>query len=187
MLPTEQPQFLAFIASALAEYSKAPAPRELEDWWTSLRKFSLRDVERAIEAHQADEKDGKHSPRPIDVKRRLATVNEGGSRCAATSAVGSCQYPGIFSDATSGEGSWYCPWHRVERSGPEADAWIERSHKIPYEVARAKRIDRMNAEAQGTAAVRHTAHAIALRHGQKPWQGNATLNVPSGYGKDEAA
>lgn len=187
MYPTEQARFFETINQALGAYGKFPERRELEAWWGECRSLTLEGLQVALKAHRDDPDRGERAPRPVDLTRRLKTGNRDEQRCAATDMTGRCEYPGIFSDGTMGEGPHYCPWHRTDRSGPDASAWIERSRNIPFEVARAKRIDRMNTEAQGTAAVRHTAHAIALRHGQKPWQGNAMMSAPNGYRQDEEA
>ncbi len=171
MLPTEQARFFDLVAAICADYLKQPTQFELESWWAGCKGFSLADVDRALRAHQADEKDGKHMPKPMDVKRRLSTNSSNSNRCAATDTTGRCEYPGVFSDGTSGEGSWYCPWHREDRIGEQASRFIRASREIPYEIARQKRMDRMGLEGQRTAVVVDTAHGIALRHGDKPWQG----------------
>jgi hypothetical protein len=58
----------------------------------------------------------------------------------------------------------------VDRAGPEAERWIEVSQSVPYATALAKRAERMLRESQRAPGVVHTAHAIALRHGNRPWQ-----------------
>jgi hypothetical protein len=186
MLPTEQPAFFALVSGVFGDYLKQPTTFELEAWWNGCRTFALSDVERALKAHQQDAKDGKHPPRPMDVKRHLSVATSDSATCAATDmAAGRCQYPGIFSDTTSGEGRWFCPWHRMEQVGPEAARWIEISHQIPYAEARAKRIDRMAAESLRAPGAVATSHAIALRHGNKPWQPATRMQWPGGLSPDE--
>lgn len=73
MLRTEQEQFFAVVTEALAGYVKTPTQAELEAWWAVCRVFTLRDVQRALAAHTMDSDEGKRAPRPIDVKRRLAS------------------------------------------------------------------------------------------------------------------
>lgn len=177
MLPTEQPQLFAVIERVLRDYLKTPSAGDLESWWQGCKGFGLDDVERALKSHQADEKTGKWPPKPMDVKRRLSTSTKESARCAASSPSGRCEYPGIFSDGTGGEGHWYCPWHRMDRDSPEAEAWIERSRTIPFEVASAKRRERMKAEAIRAPAVVSTAQDIARRHGNRPWQ-TAIAQIP---------
>jgi hypothetical protein len=184
MLPTEQPQLFAFVAEILAAYTKAPNAVELEAWWMTCKGWSLHDVQRAINAHVADEKDGKHAPRPIDVKR-LSVASSNSQRCAATCPAGACQYPGIFSDGTQGEGPWYCPWHRAERVGPEAEKWIERSFDIPYAVALEKRAARMAQESHRAPGVTNTAHGMALN--ARGGHGNVIQHLPAHLKPSEEA
>lgn len=184
MMPDEQPLFFALVTRALGEYVKAAAPAELEAWWGTCKRFGLMDLERAFKAHAEDDEDGKRAPRPIDIKRRLAQGTMDRQRCAAFDPTGQCEYPGIFSEGTSGGESFWCPWHFRDRAGPEASRWIERSREIPWEVAQAKRCERMTAEAIRAPAVVATAHAIAKRHGDKPWQGT---RIADPRGVQEAA
>lgn len=185
MLPTDQPRFFDLISAVSADYLKQPSTFELESWWAGCKGFSLADVDRALRAHQADERDGKHAPKPMDVKRRLSVASSDSNRCAASDTTGRCTYPGIFADGTGGEGPWYCPWHRTEREGPEASRWIEVSREVPYEVARAKRAERMGVEGQRSSSVTETAHAIAKRHGNKPWQSSLSAYLPSHLQRDQ--
>lgn len=167
MFPTEQPRFFELVTARLAQYVKAPSPAELEAWWATCRPFGIHDVERAMNLHEGDEKTNKHAPRPFDVKARLAVSSSDSARCAATSPVGRCSYPGLFSDGTSGESAWYCPYHRMERSGPEAEKWIERSGEIPWEVARDRRNARMLVDSQRAVGVVTIAHEMAIRTGNR--------------------
>ena len=172
MVPTEQPAFVELVGNALGLYGKPLAPAELDAWWRACRSMSLLDVRRTLDAHAADPEDGKRAPRPVDVFRRVSFgAQRSGAGCAASGASGTCSYPGIWSDSTSGGERWYCPWHRLEHSGPEAERWIEVSHEVPYEAAMAKRVERMRLESHGAPGVVDLAHVIALRHGDKPWQG----------------
>lgn len=186
MLPTEQPRFFELVADALAEYTKRPDQAELEAWWTTCKGLALADVERALKAHADHHDDGKRAPRPVDIRRRVAAGSAEGSRCAARDATGQCEYPGIFSDGTGGEGPWYCPWHRMERAGPEASRWIETSRNVPWEVASERRAKRMNIEATKAPGVVETAQAIARRHGDKPWQAGLAKLLPQRQESDES-
>lgn len=171
MSPIEQSAFFQVVTEGLALYAREPSEKELLAWWSACKQFAMADVRRALASHSDDADEGKRAPRPIDIVRKIESgSSSGGSQCAASDFTGRCQYPGIFSDGTSGEGPWFCPWHREERNGPDASRWIETSRKVPWEVARQKRIDRMNAEGTRTPGVVNTAHAIALRHGDRPWQ-----------------
>jgi hypothetical protein len=187
MLPTEQAQFFTLVGRSLNAYGKFPEQRELMAWWDECRNLSLEALQTALKSHRDDPDRGERAPRPVDITRRMKTGTRDAQRCTATDHTGQCQYPGIFSEGTAGEGPWYCPWHRQERAGPEASRWIERSRDVPYEVARAKRIERMNAEGQHTMAVTDTAHAIALRHGGRPWQSRIAEFIPAKFQQDEAA
>ena len=170
MITPEQPKFAEVVSEALAQYAKRPTAADIEDWWVTCKRFSLADVERGLREHSDHEEDGKRAPRPIDVKRRLQYGTRETSGCSATGVSGRCAYPGIFSESTGGGEQWWCPWHRSDRGGPEAERWIQVSLEVPYEKAMAKRSARMVEEAQRTRVVVNTSHAIALRHGNRPWQ-----------------
>lgn len=167
MFPTEQTRLFELVIARLAQYVKSPSPGELEAWWTTCRPFALHDVERALDSHEGDEKTNKHAPRPFDVKARLSVSSSDSARCACTSPVGRCRYPGLFSEGTSGESTWYCPYHRMERTGPDAEKWIERSAEIPWEVARDRRNARLLADSQRAVSVVNLAHEMALRTGNR--------------------
>jgi hypothetical protein len=178
MLPAEQPRFFEVVTHALAAYGKSPATADLESWWRECRPLTIDALEVAFKSHRDDQERGERAPRPADITRRMKAGTADARLCAAADHTGRCGYPGLFSDGTAGEGSWYCPWHRVDRSGPEASRWIEVSRTTPFEVAQAKRVARMTAEGQRTASVVNTAHAIAKRHGSRPWQGNLSTFIP---------
>lgn len=180
MMGVEQERFIALVTDALGQYAKTPTAKEFEYWWAACRTFAFPDIERALKDHQNDSDDGKRAPRPVDVTRRLRAGTRSGSGCAAHGAAGNCQYPGIFSSDTHGSTTWWCPWHFTDSSGPEAERWIQVSHEVPYEVAAAKRKDRMLAEAIRAPGVVETAHAIARRHGDRPWQGKRFSVSPNG-------
>lgn len=180
MVPTEQPEFVEIVGEALGLYGKPLAPAEIDSWWRACRSMSLLDVRRTLDAHAADPEDGKRAPRPVDVFRRLAFGSQrSGAGCAAHGASGSCAYPGIWSESTNGGEHWYCPWHRTEHHGPEAERWIEISHRVPYADAMAKRIERMREEGTRAPGVVGLAHSIALKHGDKPWQRRPLFAMPS--------
>jgi hypothetical protein len=179
VFPTEQDAFYELVAEALGLYAKTPTPADLELWWRACRGLSLADVDRALKAHADHPEDGKRAPRPVDVTRRVKAGARTGSQCSARDATGQCEYPGIFSDGTGGEGPWWCPWHRVEHSGPEASRWIEVSRDVPSAEAMAKRAARMHAESIRSPAVVATAHVIAKRHGNRPWQARERWAMPS--------
>ncbi len=166
MMPVEQARLFALVTETLAEYVKTPTAAELEAWWSSCRNLELREVERALKSHAADEDDGKRAPRPVDVKRRVSYGAHGGGGCA----VNGCRFPGVFSDGTSGDGPWYCPWHREERGGSEGARWTEISQRADPEEAFRKRIERLHADGCRSLSVVNTAHAIALVHGNRPWR-----------------
>lgn len=171
MLPTEQTRFIEVVQQELGAYGKTPEQRELEAWWRECKGLSIDALEAAFKSHRADSDRGERAPRPVDITRRMKTGARDAQRCAATDVVhGQCEYPGIFSDGTTGEGQWFCPWHRVDRAGPEASVWIERSREIPYAFAMRKREERMSGEASRAKPVVNLAHTIALRHGNRPWQ-----------------
>jgi hypothetical protein len=178
MMSVEQAQFVELVTQTLAAYVKAPTAAEMEAWWITCRPFTFSDVERVLRLHSSDPEDGKRAPRPIDVKRKLAAGTQQGAGCSASGAAGNCAYPGIFSDGTTGGERWWCPWHRVDRAGPEAERWIEVSQSVPYATALAKRAERMLRESQRAPGVVHTAHAIALRHGNRPWQVKGRTRSP---------
>jgi hypothetical protein len=176
MMPSEQGEFFVLVTAALGEYVKTPSGAELEAWWASCRHLSLEDVERALKAHAASEEDGKRAPRPIDVKRRIGYgVGSQQGGCA----VGGCQFPGVFSDSTTGGEQWYCPWHREARVGPEAARWVEVSERVAVEEAFRKRVERIHEEGRRSPSVVATAHAIALRHGDRPWQDGPRFVLPA--------
>ena len=77
MMTTQRAEFTAVVSAALAEYVKVPTPAELDAWWGTCRVFSLDDVARTLKAHTMDPDDGKRPPRPVDVKRRLASPRRG--------------------------------------------------------------------------------------------------------------
>jgi len=190
MMSVEQAKFVELVTAALAQYAKAPTAAEVEAWWITCKRFSFSDVERALEEHSMNEEDGRRAPRPIDVKRRLEYGTREGAGCAVSGAAGRCAYPGIFSDGTSGGERWYCPWHRVDRIGPAAERWIEVGQQVPYATAMAKRAERMLEEAQRAPGVVHTSHAIALRHGNRPWRPKGTaplVRAPFNEDAEEAA
>lgn len=184
MLPTEQARFFEIITHALGAYGKFPERRELEAWWGECRGLTLDALEVGLKSHRDDPDRGEKAPRPVDITRRLKTGNRDATRCAVSDANGHCEYPGIFSEGTMGEGPWFCPWHRLDRSGDLASKFIQASHDVPYEAARAKRSARMLEEAQHTPNVRATAELIAYRHGARPWQSKDVFHMP---GMKEAA
>lgn len=171
MMTVERERFSAMVKAALADYMKVLTAADIDAWWGACKGFMLVDVERALREHSRGE-DGSRAPRPIDVKRYLGlTSTESGSRCSTSG----CQYPGVFSEGTNGGGPWWCPWHREERTGPISESFANASHEVPYEAAVAKRKDRLSRTLDGEPAkigppgLVNTAHAIALRHGNKPW------------------
>lgn len=183
MLPTDQPRLFEAVTAILAAYGKQPTKSDLESWWAECKGLTFDAFEAAIKSHKADPDRGERAPRPVDVSRRMKAGNQNAARCSATDHSGRCEYPGIFSDGTAGEGPWYCPWHRIDRAGPEASRWIEISRQVPYAEARDKRIERMNAEAVRAPAVVDLSHSIALRHGNKPWE--TRMKWPGGLSPDE--
>jgi hypothetical protein len=185
MLPTEHARFCQLISLTLTAYAKKPSEDDLETWWRECKNLTMEGVESALKSHREDPDRGERAPRPVDITRRMKAGSRDSARCAARDATGQCEYPGIFSEGTSGDGPWYCPWHRQDHMGPEAARWIEISHQIPYAEARAKRIDRMNEEAQRAPGAVATSHAIALRHGNKPWQPATRMQWPGGLSPDE--
>jgi len=189
MITAEQPKFVELVTEALAQYTKAPTAAELEAWWITCKRFTIADVERALRDHSVDSEEGKRAPRPIDVKRRLEYGTREASGCAATGAAGRCAYPGIFSDGTGGGDRWWCPWHRETRGGPEAERWIEVSRQVPYAEALAKRSARMHEESLRASGRIQTQHAIALRHGNRPWwpKGEEPFATPFNEDAEEAA
>lgn len=187
MLPTEQVRFAGMIQRALGAYGKFPDQRELEAWWLECRGLTVDALETALKSHRDDPDRGERAPRPVDITRRMKTGSRNAQSCAAMDTTGQCQYPGIFSEGTAGEGPWYCYWHRQDRAGPEASKWIQISRDVPYETARAKRIERMNAQAERAPSVVATAHAIALRHGNRPWQSNVVDKLPAHLRQDDEA
>lgn len=190
MLPTDEARLYEIVTEALGQYVRQPDPKELAAWWIACRPYALADVQRALKSHEDDPDDCKRAPRPIDVKRRIKASAQEGEKCAASDATGRCEYPGIFSDGTGGDGPWYCPWHRLERAGPEASRFIEASRQVPFDVAQAKRKARIDAEASGAPGVVGRAMDIAKRHGNRPWQrGNIGDFLPANLrqpGADES-
>lgn len=178
MLPTEQNEFFAVVSEALGAYMKFPGQPELAAWWRECKNLTLDGLRVALKSHKDDPDRGERAPRPADITRRLKTGNRDGQRCSARDYAGNCDYPGIFSNGTGGEGPWYCPWHRMDSIGPEASRWIEVSRDVPFAEASAKRIARMASDATRTAPVVSTAHAIARRHGNRPWQQRASFDLP---------
>ena len=178
MLPTEQAQFFEIIGHALAAYGKYPEKRELEAWWRECRSLTLEALEAALKAHKADQDRGERAPKPADISRRMKAGDRDAQRCAATDPNGQCAYPGIFSDGTQGEGSWYCPLHRSDRVGPEASRRIDYSQSMPWDEFRAKQIAKRLAESQRAPAVIATAHTIAMRHRNRPWQTGLAEMIP---------
>lgn len=170
MLPTEQARFFQVVAEQLGAYGKHPQQSDLEAWWRECRGMSIDALEAAFKVHRDDQERGERAPRPVDVTRRMRNGARDAQRCACVDTTGPCEYPGIFSDGTMGDGPWYCPWHRLDRVGPEAARWIEVSCKVPYEEALAKRRARMLGEAQRADGVVRTSHTIAKRHGNRPWR-----------------
>jgi hypothetical protein len=63
--------------------------------------------------------------------------------------------------------------------------WIERSREVPWEIANAKRIERMLGESIRAKPVVNLAHTIALRHGQKSWQRGIKLPFNGELSDDE--
>lgn len=185
MLPTEQTRFFEIISRTLNAYGKFPDTRELEAWWHECRNLSLEGLDSALRSHREDQDRGERAPRPVDITRRMKVGNRDANKCAATDPTGRCEYPGIFSEGTGGDGPWYCPWHRIEHAGPEASAWIERSREIPYEVAKAKREERMTAEAQRTPTVIATAWDMA--HNARAPRGNFSSFIPPAMQREEDA
>lgn len=170
MLPTEQVEFFRSVQDTLGAYGKHPEQRELDAWWRECKALSLEALKVAFKSHREDPDRGERAPRPVDITRRMKAGAADARRCFARDVTGQCEYPGLFSDGHSGEGPWFCPWHRRDRSGPEASRWIEVSREVPWETANAKRIARMTEEASKAAPVVTLAHTIALKHGNKPWQ-----------------
>lgn len=164
MLHTERGAFAKLIARHLGAYAKSPTPDEIGMWFDQLERFVLDDIGRALEAHANHADDGKRAPRPIDVIRHLRSGSTGMETCSVSDAInGRCQYPGVFSEGTSGGGPWYCSWHAHNRSGPDAARFIAASHEVPPHVAMARRVERMNAQANESHAVRRIREAMAAR------------------------
>jgi hypothetical protein len=185
MLPTEQARFCQLVSHALTAYAKRPTEEEMEAWWRECKSLSLDALEAAFKSHREDPDRGERAPRPVDITRRMKAGSRDSARCAARDATGQCEYPGIFSEGTSGDGPWYCPWHRQDHMGPEASRWIQVSREVPYSLARDKRIERMAAESLRSSMAVATSHAIALRHGNKPWQPATRMQWPGGLSPDE--
>lgn len=161
MLPTEQAKFFEAVQRTLNAYGKFPEQRELEAWWYECSRLSLDALEVALKSHRADPDRGERAPRPVDITRRMKTGARTASQCAAVDPSGRCEYPGIFSDGTMGEGPWYCPWHRQDRVGPEASHWIDVSRNVPWERAREKHVARFAQEALRAPAVIATTADLA--------------------------
>lgn len=171
MQPTDREgkrrQFAEIVTEALSRYDREVSPEALEVWMRTLADYGNDRVQAALDEHAESAEDGKRAPRPVDIWRRLNSSGGKGRQCAASSSAGMCQYPGVFSDATDGSGQWWCPWHRLHRTGPEADRYIEASRSVPWEVASAKRIERMGHEARGNPHVTALRERIAARMGRK--------------------
>ncbi len=165
MVPTDQPRFFDLIRRISADYLREPSPFELESWWSGCKAYALPDIERALLRHQADEREGKHAPKPNDVKRRLAAPTSGTGNCAASDPTGRCEYPGIFSSGTGGDGPWYCPWHARDQQGDEASKWIARSRRIPFDEARAKQAQRFASGVGTTPAAMRIRATLTGRRG----------------------
>lgn len=184
MLPTERGEFARIIAGHLGAYAKIPTAEEITLWFEQLKNFSVDDIGRALDAHQHADEDGKRAPRPIDVIRRLRAGASGGDSCSVTWANGRCQFPGVFSESTNGGGPWFCSWHITDRSGPNSEAYIRASQDTPHSEALAKRVNRMNAEAADSPAVRAIRAKMAAR--VRP-AGNLGEFLPRHPGEDEEA
>lgn len=165
MLPTEQADFFRIVTATLNAYGRFPEPRELEAWWQECRGLSLDALEAALKAHRADQDRGERAPRPVDITRRMKTGQRNAQNCAAVDPTGQCQYPGIFSDGTTGDGPWYCPWHRTDRVGDEASRWIEVSRRVPFEEARAKQTQRHADTGATSPAAKAVRAAMSGRRG----------------------
>ncbi len=164
MLPTDRGAFAKLIARHLGAYAKSPTPDEIGMWFDQLERFAIDDIGRALEAHSNHADDGKRAPRPIDVVRQLRSGSTGSESCAAVDPVhGRCQYPGVFSEGTNGGGPWYCSWHVRDRGTPEAAVFVRASHDVPYVEAMARRVARMNAQANESPTVKRLREAIAAR------------------------
>lgn len=135
MMTFERPKLVAIVTAALAEYVKVPTATELDAWWGVCRVFNLADLERALRAHAMDPDDGKRAPRPVDMKRRLASPRRDPYEPGAAPSVSAEQE------------------ERLEA----------------YRLACIR-----------SPSVRATAHAIALRHGNKPWgpRGEGPFQIP---------
>lgn len=186
MLATDQARFLQVVTEALRAYGKKPEKVDLEDWWHECRGLSIEALEAALKAHKDDPERGERAPRPVDITRRMKAGNRESQGCAAVDSSARCAYPGIFSDGTQGEGSWWCPLHRIERVGPEASKRIEYSHNVSWEDFRAKQGKKRAAEVIKAPAVVQTAWDIAKRHGNRPWQANVVDFIPEAT-KDKVA
>lgn len=185
----EREKFCGLVIDVLTKYAKPPSAGDLEAWWGACRTLELGDVERALSEHCDHPDEGKRAPRPIDVIRRVRSGSSSqASTCAAKDPLaGACRYPGIFSDGTTGGEHWYCPWHREDRVGEAAAKFIEMSHSTPYAKAAAKRVARLQEAATHSPSVLNTAHAIALRHGDRPWQGHQFGAAVANPDTEEAA
>lgn len=154
----------AALVSALGMYDRDANDQAVDTWYSALKAFDLARIRTAIRDHMDHPEDGKRAPRPVDIWRRLSHGGGKGSRCSATSLVhGRCEYPGVFSDSTDGSGQWWCPWHRDHRTGPQSEQAIEQSLTIEFADAARSRIERANAEAAQSPAVRRIREAMALR------------------------
>lgn len=170
MLPAEKARFFEIVQASLNGYAKFPDERELEAWWNECQGLTLDALQTAFKAHKDDPDRGEKAPRPVDITRRLKTGRRDDRRCSATDTTGRCEYPGIFSEGTQGEGPWYCPLHLRERAGLEASRRIEYSRAVAWESFREKQAAKRLAESVRAAPVVDTARAIAKRHGNRPWQ-----------------
>lgn len=156
MLPTEQGKFFEAVTRSLSAYGRFPEQRDLEAWWHECRSMTLEGLEAALKSHRDDPDRGERAPRPVDITRRMKTGSRNAQQCAAVDHTGRCEYLGIFSDGTSGEGPWYCPWHREDRASEESSRWIEVSRRVRWDDAHAKRTARMAEEAQRAPTVATT-------------------------------
>lgn len=92
-------------------------------------------------------------------------------RCTFQVGGERCSYPvGMFPEgATSG----WCIFHRSLPANRGGEV-VQQSKTVPY----AEAIKSIAAQGQRSPSVIATAHEIALRHGNKPWQESASEFVP---------
>jgi hypothetical protein len=87
-------------------------------------------------------------------------------RCTYKAMGDRCEYPvGLF---TEGSTSGWCIFHRQPGQPGSGAEIVRQSREIPYGDA-VKKIMERNTRAQ---SVMEKAWDIALRHGNKPWQGD---------------